>query len=198
MKHKSIYNRGYTLIELIAVAGILVVLSTVIAIMISFVLRSAVKTKISNEIAQNGNYALTIMSNTILNSDTIVNFGNGATTISPSTLCPLPTPTPQQYITVQQGGNQFKINCNTTPALPAQPKLELINNTTGTTRDLIDTNYVKIDTTAACSFTCRQKDSLSTPIIDIQFKLINLSGNFAENKSGSTFKTSVTPRNYSL
>src|SRR3989344_8884037 len=61
-------SKGYTIIELLVVISILVILSGIISGILYSTLRGSSKTKITTEVAQNGNYAIGVISNILVSS----------------------------------------------------------------------------------------------------------------------------------
>ncbi len=180
-------NSGYTLIELLTVTAIMVVITTIIAGIITSVLRATSKIKIANAVTQNGNYALSIISNIILSSTNITQVSG--TPISDCT----DSPPPGNSITLSRvDGGSTVIACT---SLNGGPMTVASNS-----ESLLDTSIVQVGT---CSFTCTQvnsdniADKYVPPLITISFSVQNHGTALFENKSTSSFNTSVSMRNYS-
>jgi type II secretory pathway pseudopilin PulG len=183
-KNQNLKN-GYTLVELLAVTGIIVAISGLIAGILYSSLRGGNKSKVTNDVSQNGNYALSVISGTILDARAVTKIGG--TAISNCTL----TPTGTSIEFQRQNGSLIEFLCDI--------QTNSIASTSGqTTTYLIDNNSVKVDP-ATCSFTCKQanSDPYASPIVDIVFTVSQRQTTSAfENVAASTFNTSVTMRNY--
>lgn len=171
--------------ELLAVTAIIVAISSLIAGILYSSLRGGNKSKVTNDVSQNGNYALSVISGTILDARAVTKIGGSA--ISNCTLTPNGTSIELQ----RQDGSLISFLCDS--------QTNSIASTSGqTTTYLIDNNSVKVDP-ATCSFTCKQSNSdpYASPIIDIVFTVSQKQTTSAfENVGTSTFNTSVTMRNY--
>lgn len=176
-------RKGYTLVELLAVTGIIVAIASLIAGILYSSLRGSNKSKVTNDVSQNGNYALSVISGTILNAGSVTKIGGAA--ISDCTL----TPTGNSIELQQQNGALISFLCTN----------DSIASTSGqTTTYLIDNKSVMVEATG-CSFTCKQgnSDTYASPIIDIVFTVSQKQTNPAfENAGTATFNTSVSMRNY--
>jgi len=173
---------GYTLVELLAVTSIIVIVTGLIVGVLHSTLRGGSKTKITNDVSQNGNYALSVISNIALNAESVTNVGG--TDVSDCT-------------TLQQGdsiefkkadGSRLSFSCAS----------DSIASSSGTTTTyLIDNASVKVDP-VSCNFSCFQSDAnpYSSPIIGVSFTVSQSKGSSFENLASSSFKTSVTMRNY--
>lgn len=191
MMHNS--NKGYTVIELLTVAGVLVVIGGILTGIIVSTLRGTNKTQTSNAIAQNGNYALSVISSILISSDAVVGLHDTTGQIldedDDCTSQPVGTELDLRRI---DGGITTLICANETIA----------SASASVTVGLLDTSEVRIDTSDmdACYFKCVQQpgDPYSAPSIEVGFTLTqeNTSSSF-ENRSSADFKTSVKLRNYS-
>jgi type II secretory pathway pseudopilin PulG len=172
-------------VELLAVTGIIVVISGLIAGILYSSLRGGNKSKVTNDVSQNGNYALSVISGTILDAKSVTKIGG--VSISDCTLTPKGTSIELQ----QQNGALISFLCD--------DQANSIASTSGqTTTYLIDNNSVKVDP-SSCSFTCKQanSDPYASPIIDIVFTVSQKQTTSAfENVGTATFNTSVAMRNY--
>lgn len=176
-------NRGYTMIELLTVIGILVVVSGIITGILYTTLRGTSKTKITTNVAQNGNYALSVITDTIVSADAIT--GIGSLPFTDCTLSPLGQSISLKSVT----GETIRFSCE--------------NNTIASNgASLIDTSQVRIDTssTATCSFQCIQpvNNPYDIPIVEVSFTLEDKQavGAFSDSKSSGVFKTSISLRNF--
>ena len=187
MKNKKI-QAGFTLIELLAVMIILVVVGTIIASILVSTLRSGNKSTTTNDIRQNGNYAITQMSKMIAYAESfdgvsLNGVSNFVNCVPPVVGQNTPIPAPSQYsgvkITSWDGG-QTIFSC--------------LNN-------MLSSNsaaMVNSDIDATCYFTCSQisKDISPTIGIDLVLKRLPSSGTlFPEAQTTIHFQTSVTLRN---
>lgn len=193
---KSIFNfqKGFTLVELLASVIVLVAVGSVIAGTIASSLRGASKTNTIENIRQNGNYALNQISknieytlpfdgkNTGLSNDGIVYATNCPYSLGPT---PAPLATSYSIIAVESADNVVtRYKCTSSPA-------ELSAN--GTT-SLVDLTSVSLK---SCSFSCIQNKAIDIPVIKIKFEIGPENSNgLAENSGSIIFETSVTIRNY--
>lgn len=175
-------NGGYTIIELLTVVGILVIISALVTGILYSTLRGSSKTKIATSVAQNGSYALSVISDAIVSSYAVTAI-NG----NPITDCTA-SPSGTMITLKKSDGSSISFSC--------------ANNTIASgSASLIDTSQVKIDTTniANCYFYCSQpsNDSYSIPIVGFGFTITDKStSTLFENKSSAVFNTSVSLRNY--
>lgn len=163
-------SKGYTLIELLAVVGILVTLGGILSGILYSTLRGNNKSTITTAIAQNGNYALSVISNIILSSDNTAS----CTGQDVSSL--------QFY---RGDGGITTLACDTANKTISSNSASLINM-----------NVVQVDT---CHLRCSQPsgDPYALPIIYVEFTLGQIgSPLFFESSSSGVFKTSVSMRNY--
>ena len=70
-------QKGFTLVELLIVVGLVLIISTVGTSIITSILRSYNKAHIINEIEQNGNYVLSLMESQIRNARSVLVDGTG-------------------------------------------------------------------------------------------------------------------------
>lgn len=176
---------GYTLVELLAVTSIIVIVTGLTVGVLYSTLRGGSKTKITNDVSQNGNYALSVISTVALNAESVTNVGG--TDISDCTA-------------LQQGNSiEFKKADGSRLSFSCDVPSESIASSSGTTTTyLIDNASVRVDP-SSCSFSCLQSDAnpYSSPIIGVSFTVSQRSSASSfENLASSTFKTSVTMRNF--
>ncbi len=181
------FQKGYTLVELLAVTAIIVIISGLIIGVLYSTLRGGSKTKVTNDVAQNGNYALSVISNTALLADDVIALDG-----SPVSNCTAPTTTPAKSIEFRQAdGSTVEFSCDLATS-------SIASTSANVKTYLMDNNSVKVDP-STCSFTCSQSNNnpYSSPIIGVSFTVSqrNTSAAF-ENIASSTFNTSVTMRNY--
>lgn len=179
------YQKGYTLIELLAVMVVFVVIGGIVLAIIFSTLRATNKANTLAYLRQNGNYAISQMVKMIRDAEKFdgVKINNGDLY---GLLCQT-----QDYhflkITSFDGGTTeftcLPIN------LPSLPNGKISSNSAL----LIDTNTISVTT---CSFTCSHTSASDSPIIGISFSLSQGSDSpFVEKKASIDFKTSVTMRN---
>ncbi len=179
------YSRGYTLVELLAVTSIIVIVAGLIIGVLYSTLRGSTKTKVTNDVAQNGNYAISVISNTAILADSVTKV-NGVD-ISDCT-------------TLQTGKSiEFKSSDGSTVEFSCDPVEESVASTSaGVTSYLIDNESVKVPQ-ATCSFSCLQPNGspYDQPIISAEFVIEQRASDaLFENVASSKFDTSVTMRNF--
>lgn len=200
-------NRGYTLVELLAVIVIMVVVGSIVATIIVNSLRGTSKTNVLNSVRQNGNYTILQMSKMIAYAQYFNGVSPDGTTYSTnctglsatpspspspsSTPLPTPTSTPTPYksikITSFDGGVTV-FSCNGSADTPP-------NTIASNSASLIDTSAVSL-VSNSCYFTCTQNSFGLPPTIGINFTLSQAStSGFAEQNASIPFVTSVTMRN---
>ena len=170
-------NKGYTLIEMLAVIGVFVILVGMISAILFSTVRGSNKSKISGQVSQDGAYAMSLLSNSIIDSGAVTE---------------LPVGTAIDDCTTNPTGTSIKLKRldETTTTFACE------NNTmTKDGNPVVNSNYTQI---TSCSFTCQQKsdDPYSIPIISIGFTISDKNANLFENKSSSTLSTKVSLRNY--
>jgi prepilin-type N-terminal cleavage/methylation domain-containing protein len=194
MKNKKL-QAGYTLIELLAVMIILVAVGTIITSILVSTLRSGDKSTTTNDVRQSGNYAISQMSKMIayaksfggVSQDYGSTFANNC--VAPVVGQGVPTPIPPSYNAVAINsfdGGQVIFNCSADGKL-ASNGANLIPDTM---------------TASACSFTCSQNSTSTSPTININLTLQkNHPVGFTllpEAQTVIKFQTSVTLRNNGL
>lgn len=188
MKNKILNNKGYTLIELLAVIVILVSVGAIITSILVTALRGGSRSNTTNEVRDSGNYAISQMSKMLTFAKTFdgvstdgINYVTNCIVTQPPAPTPTIAPVTYQYIKITSfDGGQTVFSCNGSTI--ASNGASLINVTNLTV--------------SSCSVLCSQTNLLSSPTIDINFTLSKLnSGFFVENQTTIPFKTSVTPRN---
>ncbi len=180
-------NTGYTIVELLAVVTILVTVTGIIAALITQTLRGSSKTNITNQVAQVGNYAASVISNSIISAENVIAV-NGKN-VADCTGNPSPSGRSIELFISEKGGT-ILYECG---------KDEYGNDTiSSNSASLIDTSRLKIDT-STCYFTCSQAsiDPYTPPIITFGFILTQNSDDaLFENRETAPFSTSVLMRNY--
>lgn len=197
-------KNGYTIAELLTVVAIFVIIGSIITGILSSTLRGTSKTKTSNALSQNGEYALSRISEMITNSDGIISFGS-------SSDCIVPSPTPYLSATTFQlkeaEGGTITVTCHDNNAQdPFSGTISSSSASIGTnpsdsnTVSLIDTSQVSLfssqDDPDWCEFRCFQQDPFTAPRMEVSFKLKQKQGTNSDQVVSSLFNTSVTFRNF--
>lgn len=193
-------NRGYTLVELLAVTSIVVIVSGLIIGILYSTLRGSNKSKVTNDVAQNGNFALSSISNTALLATNVTKV-NGLDindcTASTENIAKFPdstdgNPSGKSIEFEKADGTTISFSCDVASESMTSSVVS------PTPSYLIDNNSVKVDP-ATCTFSCLQKDinPYSQPIISVSFTVSQRAGAVFENVASSTFSTSITMRNFS-
>lgn len=181
-------EEGFTLLEMTIVMGIFLVIGTIIVSILSSTFNGNTKVRVSNNVAQNGNYALSIISNLLINSQQFESIETGSTV---TTLCSSSGTTGKAVSVTGFDGGVTKLSCKDTGTTP---EYTISSNSA----ILIDKTQVQLATDSTCMFTCTQVDEFSPPRIDIVFTLKNSTGTAAEKTGSATFRTSVSLRNQDL
>lgn len=164
--------KGYTLVELLAVIGILSVIGSIVVSVIFISLTGAKKTETVEVIRQNGDLALSQMVKSIRFAKSL---DIPADCVTPATVSSI-------TFTPIDGDGQITYACDA-------------NTIASNGASLLNTTSIK---TKSCSFVCSQDAVSSPPTITIQYVLVPATGGaFAETKAEIPFQTSVTMRNYS-
>lgn len=178
--------KGYTLIELLVVMFLLIIVGTLIVGILNSTIIGNAKSKISTDLGQNGNYALSIITDVILNSqdfDSITD-ASGVNSLSCS-----PTGTVGKSVSVAGfDGGISTLKCDD---IGQTPTYTISSNSAS----LLDTSRVKL-VPGSCTFTCFQTDLYSIPRIDVTFQLTNANG--TSYTDVATFNTSLAMRNKSI
>lgn len=176
-------EKGFTLIEILTVTAILVVVSTIISGVVYTTLRATNKTRITSAVAQNGSYALSIISNIVISSTNVTQV-NG-TSVSNCTTSPSGT-----SITLSRiDGGSTTLACT---------NVNGIYTIASNGASLIDNNIVQIKN-GSCTITCMQpsNNSYATPLIQVAFTVGDKGTTPAfENIASSDFNTSITMRSF--
>lgn len=180
---KKINQKGYTVVELLAVVTILVIITGIIAALITQTLRGSSKTNITNQVAQAGNYVTSVISNAIISAENVVAVGGE----NVNDCTQNPEGNSIELLISQEVGTVLYACANDTIA--------------SNSASLIDTNRLMIDSTdsSACYFKCLQQnnDPYTPPIIEFGFTISQKAENVLfENRESAPFETSVLMRNY--
>lgn len=176
MKHTT-QQKGFTLVEMLAVMIVFVVIGSFVTAILITSLRGNNKTNTITAVRQNGNYALSQMAKTVRNARYLV---------SPASCGTISAPTVTQTLQLKDpDGNVITYDCSSG------------TNITSNSANLLDTTAVSL---ASCKFTCGQDRLIDQPEIGISFSLkqVNASTQFADltaSASAIEFSTSVVLRN---
>ena len=201
-------NSGFTLVELLVVIVLIGIISGVASSILTIVLRTDNKASVSSSVQQNGDYIITQFSNNVRNAQKFIAVYNGA---SPDSVdCRETTPgTPISGCTYPDGSSGGLCASGTSYSM-----LEYVDNN-GIVRGVSCNNnipsYLTFSSTAgsapsvqswinnvsssACSISCTQASSLTTPYVGISFTLSKGSGTAENTQGAQTFQTSVLIRN---
>jgi len=197
-------QKGFTLAEILAVAGILIILSAIVGGILVATLRGSNKTRITTAGAQNGNYAMSILTNTITNSK---EFGYTDSAGTRKTSCVASTPgapvsisriNVENFAPTGSSSTFTEITCG--PVSAGTNSIILTKRDAAgaplNTQSLLNTEEVVVQS-CANAFTCTQTDEYSPPKLVINFTLIQKTASgFFEQNTEAPFKTSISIRNY--
>lgn len=190
---KKLNNKGYTLIELLAVIFVMVSVGMVIISIMVSALRGGNKSQTTNQVRESGNYVLSQMAKTITFAKHLDGLSDGTTDSTTGDLvyqtnCVVPsgtTPLQYSYIKITSfDGGQTTFSCPDSSA----GTTSIASNSA----PLLGDNY----TVTNCTFTCSQPSISIPPTIDISFTLSQKSGSFTEKQATIPFDTSITIRNF--
>jgi type II secretory pathway pseudopilin PulG len=170
---------GYTIVELLAVIAILVIISGVISGILYSTLRGSNKTKITTNVTQNGNYAISVISAAIINSRSITQIdGSDITDCTTS-------PSGSSITLTGASGGTTVFSCQS-------------GDITSNGNSLIDTTVVQV-ADSSCSFYCSQEPTnpYSIPLVGVAFTIEDKSSEFAESQGSAAFDSATSLRNYS-
>lgn len=181
---------GFTLIELLVVSGILVAVSGIIGGILFSTLRGTETTRSKTLVAQNGNYAITSMSEIIKRARNITGVYTGTPPSESFTDC---TSSPEgTHMSLQMPeGQEVILTCN----YDDRNVIASTSASTGVTYNL--TNDALVTTPGSCKFACYQSSQFSSPRVEIQFTLgrLNGDGDIVPNTEES-FHTQINIRNF--
>lgn len=175
-------QKGYTLLELLAVMIVMAAIGLLVATILVSSLRGTNKTNVINTVRENGNYTIQQMSKMIEFAQTFQ--GVSLNGVSYSSACSVPS-TQYSYIKITSFDNgQTIFSCN----MGSNPKTIASNSAS-----FINTSDV---TLTSCYFTCTRNNLSQSPTIGINFNLSqNSTSSFFEKKASISFDTSVVIRN---
>lgn len=183
-------NKGYTLIELLVVSGILVLVTGFVFTVVISSLRGGIKSRITNEVSKNGNYALSIISTDLINANSVVSVGSNPT-CSDFTTTPSTSLSAQEIIVSREGDSNITFACDGTTNIT---KSYMLPDGSTKTLKLINEELVEVP---VCEFKCSQVDLFSPPVVQISFTLKQKSASTSiENTATAPFRTSATLRNF--
>jgi type II secretory pathway pseudopilin PulG len=178
MIRKQTLQKGFTLVELLAVMAVLITVGTVVFGILVASLRGSSKSEILTDVTQNGNYALTEMTKTIRFAQTVED-------PSPCYQGTPPEPVTASSITIR--------NVDNSRITYACTSIDGNDTIASNGASLLDTNAVSV---TSCSFSCSQDTVYKAPSIGISFTLNNKGSNdSADNQAPLTFQTTVVLRN---
>jgi prepilin-type N-terminal cleavage/methylation domain-containing protein len=166
---------GFTLVEILVVLSVFAVIVTVGGNLFFSVLRGATKTKASELVKQNGNYALTSMERNIHNAKQITDYDDTGGT----------------YLEIKNpDGKETEYFCGN---VDADSDLEIASNSAS----LINSSEVRV-TSCNNVFTVDEgEEGVSPDVVTISFTLAQTKTTpRPEEQSTINFKTTVTLRNY--
>jgi len=163
-------NKGFTLIEMLTVIGILSVIGSIAVSVVTITLRETKKTDLIESARQSGDNTLSQIARSLRYAQTLD---------APASCTPTVTAT---SVTITSLNDQL------------QTTYSCANNTiSSNSASLFDTSSLKV---SSCSFVCSQPAASVPPIITIQYVLSpQTAGSFAETNFTLPFQTSVTLRN---
>lgn len=189
MKYKN-KQKGFTLIELTVIMGILVLCGGLIASIIFNTLRGSKKSTSTNSVTQNGNFALSTISDIVNKSDQVV---SSCTNVPQKTLILYSSETDTVYsISCASGTNITVSQVNRTSGVSISPPTTLLSSSVKLVQD-------------SCSLKCSQTTPNVTgtasanpfikPLIEVSFVLTDPDSSGVADIQ-SNFKTSVLMRSY--
>jgi len=180
MKKKIIRNKGFTLIEILVVVGLLAMAAVIGANLFFTTFRSSTKTKILTVVKQNGDYALSVMERLIRDAEEVITNSDGDVCESG-----------MNKIKVKRlDGSKIEFECLDEGTLTGY-----IASTSAVRARLIS-DEVKLD---SCSFDCSQEEinPFNPQSVMIKFTLSQAGGAArVEEQASIDFQTTVTTRNY--
>ncbi|MGH7245712.1 MAG: PilW family protein [Candidatus Levyibacteriota bacterium] len=178
MKIRIRFQKGFTLVEMLAVMVVLVVIGGIIAAILVSSLRGNNKTNSIHLVQENGNYALSQMTKMIHNARVLD---------SPYPCGSLVSPTQTNQIVLTNPDN-------TSTTLSCSNGIIASNGAS-----LLDATNISLTSSCDTLFTCTQDSSSNLPVITIDFYLQKATtSNFVEQTASASaieFKTSVDLRN---
>lgn len=174
---KSNIQRGFTLVELLAVMVVLIAVGGIIFGVLFASLRGSNKAALLTDVQDNGDYTLTQIARTI-------RFAQAVEFPSSCVLGPTPTPIATSSVTIRNyDQSQITYSCTTGAG----------GTIASNGASLLDTQRVEVE---SCSFTCSQNSVYESPTIGISFTLNKKdANNLVDNNAPVTFQTTINLRN---
>ena len=203
---------GFTMIELLAVAVVIIAVSSIVSAILFSSLRGVSRTSVTDAVRQNGNSAISEISREIRFAKLFKGVSPDGTTYSIDSEtddidCTMYRPTPTPTPTPGRGYTHLKIvslenetiifSCeDNSPSIYQEIRSFDESTIISPKSSIFDTGTVKMDL-SSCYFTCSQSVITDPPTIGVHFTLSDTKGDttFFEQKSSSEFQTSVTFRN---
>ena len=179
---KHVSERGFTLVELLAVIAIIGVVGSVVFGILYSTLRSSSRTERALSLQQNGNYALTQMTK-------MIRFARTIQTPSTCYIDEDTTSVTRSSITIRNADNGV-----TTFACQGLPHGTIASNGAS----LLDTSEVEV---TVCQFVCRQPSIYDAPSVEVSFTLrkkdpyVDQDASVSLESTSLPFKSTVTLRN---
>jgi len=169
-------NKGFTLVEILVVVGILGIIAVVASTIFFTTLRSSGKTKVLTKVKQNGDYALSVMERLIKDSQEVV-------TNTDNKICE----SGMNYLKFKRAdGNTIEFGC-----------LEegTANGRIASNSARLTSSEVKVD---SCSFDCSWLGTKFYPkTVTIKFTLSQFGATVRpEEQATINFQTTISTRNY--
>lgn len=108
---KNRLSCGFTLIEILVAASIMITATTVVVAVLSSSFRGIAKSNINEDIRQNGTSAIQRMSRTIQFAESFKGVSNDISDASFDTTCAVPTQT-YKYLRIKASGLQKTLTCD--------------------------------------------------------------------------------------
>lgn len=196
-------NSGFTLVELIAVIAILAILSSVIVGVIASTLRGSSKSTITNAVSYNGDYALSVASEAIVNSNKINRLIDTGPPYPPGNSLPVTISGGTFALSLIEVEDFDKSRVIVECVPGATDTFRIIrwqavltgNTPTPAQRNLINTSDVAIKA-SSCKINYIRNLSYDTPQVEIAFTIEQTGTSLFEKQAKADFKTRVTLRNY--
>ncbi len=182
---------GYTLIELLVVSGILVAVSGIVGGILVSTMRSSEVTRSTTQIAQNGNYALSSISELIKHSQDVsaVWNSNNSYPTNFAGCAGESSPEGDSLALMMPEGQEVQLTCSHSSGRVA--------STSGSMTYYL-TNRELAVVQGSCKFVCNQNSAFSPPRIEVKFELGIRDGttNNVLDGSSKVFQTQISSRNY--
>ena len=171
-------NRGFTLIEILVVVGILGIIAVVASNVFFTTLRSSGKTKVLTTVKQNGDYALSVMERMIRDSQEVMTNSDGQYCVAG-----------MKKIKVKKlDGTELEFVC------PEEEEAGTTNSRIASNSAHLTSSEVKVD---SCSFDCESKGQFYPKTVTINFTLSQSAvTSRPEEQASVNFTTTVSVRNF--